>query len=81
MALAADDLWVDGLREPPPPGDRSARTVQERLALALDDVPNLVGLRFRLVPCWMTETAFWRIFFYSVGRVRARYLTEPPRER
>ena len=68
-------IWIDGLRNPPPTEytiDLIMSTVD--IALAMEDDERLVGIRFRLVPCWLTEVEFWRIYFYHVTQIRTTYL-------
>ena len=62
------DIWVDGLKQPPPENFTfDLQMYRVDIELALESYPQLLGLRFRLVPCWMEEVSFWRIYFYHVA--------------
>ena len=55
MALNSK-IWIDGLRSPPPDSFLfDLRVHKVDVELALEKYPRLMGLRFRLVPCWMEE--------------------------
>lgn len=67
-------IWVEGLRSPPPDSFLFDLLVHKvDVELALEKYPRLMGLRFRLVPCWMDEGKFWRIFFYQVALLRGQF--------
>ena len=73
MALNSK-IWIDGLRSPPPDSFLfDLRVHKVDVELALEKYPRLMGLRFRLVPCWMEEERFWRIYFYQVALLRGRF--------
>ena len=70
-----ESIWIEGLRDPPP----LEYTIDLMLskvdvALAMEDDDRLVSIRYRLVPCWMRENEFWRIYFYRITLLRKLYL-------
>jgi hypothetical protein len=68
------EIWFDSLQHPPPEDfafDLRVHTVD--IELALEKYPQLMSLRFRLVPCWMEEVHFWRVYFYQIAVLRDRH--------
>ena len=76
MQLAQDEsLWLAALKNPPTT-DYTFDLIMSKvdIAMAMEDDSKLIGVRFRLVPCWMSEHEFWRVYFWKISQLRTKYL-------
>jgi len=76
ILLLDESLWIAAMKNPPPTDFLFDLIMSKAdIALAMADDNKLVEIRFRLVPCWMTEHEFWRVYFWKLTNLRKSYRT------
>lgn len=75
LQLTKDEsLWIKALKDPPPV-EYSFNLIMSKMdiAIAMEDDKKLIPIRFRLCPCWLDETEFWRVYFWKLAQLRLLY--------